>query len=750
MTDTNNTASPQFGKKLALLSCVIALLTAALISGFYVFRTSEITLKNAMNNLVWQTRLLVPNFKSGFLQMQNDAFILSHFPAIRDYARFENSKEELLARKRTPETLTPIITNYFKTMIEIRPHYRYLRLISADTGKELIRVNRTTDGAELIPPDQLQNKKDEPYFKDALSLKEGQSYFSTVSQRREFGQPYPTKQITIRHVVPIMDGTGKLFGLIVINADYEALLQTHLDNLTTKGSIFVINDAGDYTLVNGDKKFKPLQFHGSPDYVAHPLVQKIMASPTDMTEARLEQRINGVDKIIYYIKIPFDSFSNNANGRFLGIAFLESKDNFMADHKEILRQSMILAFIAICLSPFLALPLAKTMQKHIEYLLVRLTASKASERKALIELEAIIENAVDGLITINTRGIIQSVNPACEKMFGYKADDLIGQNLKMLMPEQYARHHDEYLDNYINTRIPNVIGVGREVEGRKKSGEIFPVDVSVSEINMGENIFYSGIIRDISERKKAENLLKSSNLALIKSNAELDDFAYIASHDLKEPLRAIYNHTRFMMEDYGDELPEGAKARMNKLLDVSLRMDKLIDDLLNFSRLSRDELSRETHNMNELVQDAIKNIEPYLEEMEGKIFVEPNLPPVACDRVRIISVFQNLIVNALKYNDHNEKTIRIGYKATHIYNGTVQTDVYFVQDNGIGIDAKFKDSVFRIFKRLNSPKIYGDGTGSGLTFAKKNIERHGGTIWFESVVGEGSIFYFTLKEKTHV
>lgn len=179
-------------------------------------------------------------------------------------------------------------------------------------------------------------------------------------------------------------------------------------------------------------------------------------------------------------------------------------------------------------------------------------------------------------------------------------------------------------------------------------------------------------------------------------------------------------------------------------------MDKLIDDLLNFSRLSRNDLERVELDMNEIVQDAIKNIEPFLEEKNGKVIVEPDLPCAACDRVRIISVFQNLIVNALKYNDHNEKIIKIGYRATHTYNGVTETDVYFVQDNGIGIDSKFKDSVFRIFKRLHSPKTYGDGTGSGLTFAKKNIERHGGTIWFESVIGEGTVFYFTLREKKNV
>lgn len=739
--------NPRFKQKLALLSCAIALLTAALISSFYVFRTSEITLKNAMNNLVWQTRLLVPSFKGGFLQMQNDAFILSHFPAIRDYARFEDSKKELLSRKRTPETLTPIITNYFKTMLEIRPHYTHLCLISAKTGHELIRVNRVGNDAELVLPESLQYKGDEPYFKDAISLKDGQSYFSAVTQRKELKGTYPTKQISIRNIVPMMDGTGQLFGLIVINADYESLLQANLDNVTTQGSIFAMNDAGDYTMVNGDKKFRPLQYHNSSDYVAHPLVQKILSSPTDMNETSFEQRVNGVDKIIYFIKIPFDSFSNNANGRFLGIAFLEPKDNFMSVHKQTVRQSMILALIAICLSPLLAWPLASGMSQHFKNLLLRLTESEESEKQALQELRGIVDNAVDGIITINKRGLIQTVNPACVKLFGYSPEELIGQNIKMLMPDKYSQHHDQYLDNYHKTRDAKIIGIGREVEGRRKNGEIFAIDLSVAEISTADSTFYSGVVRDISARKKAENLLRSSNEALIKSNAELDDFAYIASHDLKEPLRAIFNNTRFLMEDHGELLPEDAKSRLNKLLEVSLRMDKLIDDLLNFSRLSRNEVTRESVDMNLLLKDVIQNIAPYIEERNGQVYVEDTLPPAICDRVRVLSICQNLIINALKYNDQDKKMVKVGFKKEHTHDGITETDVYFVQDNGIGIDAKFKESVFRIFKRLHSPKTYGQGTGSGLTFTKKNVERHGGSIWFESVVGEGTVFYFTLKEK---
>lgn len=741
---------PRFGQKLALLSCVIALLTAALISGFYTYRTKQITLQNSIDTLAYQTRLLVPSFQGGFMMMQNDAFILSHFPAINDYARYENHKAEYIARKRTPEQLKVIITTYFKTLISLRSPYTQVRYIGLkDNGKELIRVKRTPDGPELVEDDKLEEKAGEPYFKDSLSLKKEESYFSIVSLPREHGKIATPREVTIRHVAPVFDGEGHLFGFIVINANYESLLQASLEKVKAQGSLLVINDAGDYTIAKEGGKFENVQFHEDENYISTMLSQKILGLKNS-SEASFIENVNGIEQIVYFIKIPFDRFSKNANGRYTGIALIKPINDFLAPQKETLRDSMALALILIFLSPFMAWPLARAMHNHFEDLLGKLTLSKASEKKALIEFKAIFENAVDGLVTIDTKGVIQSFNPTCEKMFGYKAEEVVGKNIKILMPDHYANRHEDYLENYHRTHEAKVIGKGREVEGKRKNGDIFPIDLSVSEVNTGTIVFYSGIVRDISERKKADNLLRATNVALVKSNAELDDFAYIASHDLKEPLRAIYNHTRFMMEDHADELPEGAKTRMNRLLDVCLRMDKLIDDLLNFSRLSRNEITRHKVDMNALVDDAIQNLAPYIEEKNGKIIVEPYLPPAVCDKIRIVSVIQNLMVNALKYNDNDEKIIKIGYKQTQLHDGHEEKDVYFVEDNGIGIDEKYKESVFRIFKRLHNPKTYGDGTGSGLTFTKKNIERHGGSIWFESIVGKGTVFYFTLKEKDHV
>jgi PAS domain S-box-containing protein len=733
------------GRKLAVLSCTIALLTSVLISGFYVYHNNVTNLKNGMDHLMWQTRFLVPNIRNGFVQMQRDAYLLARLPAISEYSYFPSNANAPDAPTRTPEELRLRITRNIQTVMKLHPYYTQIQFIGlGNDGMEIIRVNATSNGSEAVPEDKLQKRGDEPYFKESLNLKEGQSYFSRVSYSRENGVISPEHRLTINQVLPVFNKEKELYGFIVINADYYGLLQSGIDNINNSNRIFITNESGDYTFTDSAGKFQKINFHEDKEYKENPLFQKLQIVPIS-EEVSLEASFDGDDKIISYIKLPLKELSVNAENRFIGIALLESKENFMENQRKALRQSLIMAGISVCLSLLFAWPIAVGAGKHFQNLLLRLTEIEASERKAHEELRAIVENAADGLITITKNGLIQSINPACEKLFGYSANELIGNNIKMLMPDKYAVHHDQYLNNYQTTHDAKMIGIGREVEGKKKNGDIFPLDLSVTEIKIDDAVFYSGVVRDISERKKAEDALKASNEALLKSNAELDDFAYIASHDLKEPLRAIYNHSRFLMEDHGDTLSSDAVSRLSSLLDASKRMDKLIDDLLNFSRLSRSEVSQVEVDMNEVVQDVVRNISAYLEECNGKVIIGQYLPPVVCDEVRAFSIFHNLIINAMKYNDHQEKIVNIGYKAEHVHDGTLVKDVYFVKDNGIGIDEKFKESVFRIFKRLNSSTAYGEGSGAGLTFTKKNVERHGGIIWFESVKGQGTVFYFTLK-----
>lgn len=521
-------------------------------------------------------------------------------------------------------------------------------------------------------------------------------------------------------------------------------------------------------------------------------------------------------------------------------------------------------FLGLVITAFVAFWLYQQISRNIDIQKIvneKTRALVSSEQR----MRAILDNTVDGIITINEKGIVQTYNTACEKIFGYKAEEVIGGNVNILMPEPYHHEHDSYIANYLSSGKAKIIGIGREVEGRRKDGTIFPMDLSIGEVKTGDHHAFVGIVRDITERKESEqtkdllaSIVASSDDAIIskkldgtitswnaaaerlygykaeeaigqkiqiiippdrlgeekkiidtlregktiehyetirltkdekcldvsmtisptrdskgnivgastvarditerkksearlkeytenlkRSNQELDDFVYIVSHDLKEPLRGLSSYSQFLLEDYADKLDEEGQDKLNTLKKLSSRMEELIDTLLYYSRLGRSELAFKNTNLNKILQDTLELIEPVIKDNNATVEIHDKLPTIPCDKVRTGEIFRNLIVNAIKYNDSENKHIEVGCTTDHKeYTGQ---NVFYVADNGIGIDEKHRDIVFKMFKRLHGRDDYGGGTGSGLAFVKKIIDRHGGKIWIESNKDQGSVFYFTLE-----
>lgn len=519
------------------------------------------------------------------------------------------------------------------------------------------------------------------------------------------------------------------------------------------------------------------------------------------------------------------------------------------------------------------------------------SSASSSVERALRESEArtraILDTAADAIITIDQGGIIESVNSAAERLFGYGRSELLGQNIKLLMPSPYRDEHDDYLRNYLQHGRKKIIGIGREVVGRRRDGSIFPMHLAVSEFWLGERRMFTGIardmtevkrvineleesesrtraildaavdaivtvdgdgrietvnraterlfgytpgelvgqflkqlmpepvesppggvshesplipqpkqldkhserfglrkdgsrfpvelavgevwlgnrrlftnfIRDITERREAEQQLQffaaelqGKNADLTRSNQELDDFAYIASHDLKEPLRGLHNYATFLIEDYHDKLDDAGRAKLETLQTLTQRMDSLLDSLLEFSRVGRLSFAFMESDLQQIVAEVLDSLRITIQERSVQIRIPRPLPRVRCDRVRIGEVFRNFVTNAMKYNDKPDPWIELGFQEAPevAANGSANeaTDVnaliFYVRDNGIGIRDKHFEGIFRIFKRLHGRDKFGGGTGVGLTIVKKIVERHGGRVWLESELGVGTTFYFTL------
>ena len=247
--------------------------------------------------------------------------------------------------------------------------------------------------------------------------------------------------------------------------------------------------------------------------------------------------------------------------------------------------------------------------------------------------------------------------------------------------------------------------------------------------------------------------LADLNADLTRSNEELDAFAYVASHDLKEPLRGIHKYAHQLLEDAAGKDGEHRK-KVEGLMRLTVRMDSLLDSLLHFSRVGRAVLQTEDTDLNEVVNESIEMVDARRAEGSMEIAVPRPLPHARCDRVRCREIFVNLLSNALKYNDQPQKRVEVGFIAPDedhprpgCPDGSADLTIYYVRDNGIGIAARYFEQVFKMFKRLHGRDEYGGGTGAGLTIVQKLVERHHGHVWLDSTLGVGSTFYFTLSSR---
>ena len=248
-------------------------------------------------------------------------------------------------------------------------------------------------------------------------------------------------------------------------------------------------------------------------------------------------------------------------------------------------------------------------------------------------------------------------------------------------------------------------------------------------------------VRENEKLQTASRKLAALVSELERSNRALDEFAYIASHDLKEPLRGIAINANFLLDE---EITDPVRKRGERIVELSMRMERLIADLLRFSRLGRDENMDQIVNVAEVIEKSRDLFEEFKDGDKTQLVVETPLPDVKADPARVLTVFQNLMSNGLKYNQSNPKIIRVGFADQIAMDGGPLSNVFYVSDNGIGIDARYHEKVFEIFTRLNAESSFGQGTGAGLAFVQRIIEEQNGDLTIRSAPGEGSTFYFPL------
>lgn len=360
-------------------------------------------------------------------------------------------------------------------------------------------------------------------------------------------------------------------------------------------------------------------------------------------------------------------------------------------------------------------------------------------------LAALLESAPDGVVICDGLGSIQLVNSQTERMFGYTRGQLVGRPVEVLIPARARRPHAVLRAGYLADPVARKMGAGADLTGRRSDGGEFPVDVALSTMDTDDGRLLTAFVRDATavrehqverERLLAELRRRADDLA--RSNAELEEFAYVASHDLAEPLRSISGFTQLLERRYGGRLDADADRFIGFVVDGVSRMDMLISDLLTYSRAGRLSLNVQRLELGRVVDGLLRTLHPAIHEAGARV-VLGDLGYAVADEPKLAQVLQNLIANALKFR-HPDRPPVIEIAAEPVRD---DWQMISVVDNGIGIAPAHTAKVFKMFQRLHGRDDY-PGTGIGLAVCQRIVERHGGRIWCEPGEGQGTAFRFTL------
>jgi PAS domain S-box-containing protein len=350
-----------------------------------------------------------------------------------------------------------------------------------------------------------------------------------------------------------------------------------------------------------------------------------------------------------------------------------------------------------------------------------------------------LEAAPDAMVVVNPGGEIVLLNVQAEKQFGYSRDELVGQQVKNIIPEGFAERLIADGTRSAAEALAQQIGTGIELIARRKDGTEFPIEIMLSPLESAEGVLVTAAIRNITERKKSEEHLVKTVGELKRSNDELQQFAYVSSHDLQEPLRMVTSYTQLLAGRYKGRLDSDADEFIAFAVDGCNRMQGLIKDLLAYSRAGTNgKVLREVSAENAL-KEALANLRATIDQSSA-VVTHDALPAIRTDEMQLTQVFQNLVGNAIKY--HGTEVPHVHVSATK--NGGNEW-TFSVRDNGLGIDPQYFDRIFILFQRLHGRDEF-EGTGIGLAICKKILERLGGRIWVESQPEKGSTFYFALPE----
>ncbi|MGE0594594.1 MAG: PAS domain S-box protein [Vicinamibacterales bacterium] len=353
----------------------------------------------------------------------------------------------------------------------------------------------------------------------------------------------------------------------------------------------------------------------------------------------------------------------------------------------------------------------------------------SERRRAEARFRLVVEASPNAMLMVDAHRRIVLLNRRAEEMFGYRRHELLGQEVERLVPERFRARHPHDVHAFFGAPQTRAMGAGRDLFGLRNDGTEIPIEIGLNPIDTPEGAFTLASIIDITERKQREDDLR-------RSNAELEQFAYVASHDLQEPLRMVASYAELLGERYRGRLDDRADRYIGYAVDGARRMQRLVKDLLAYSHVGSQGAPLVPVDAAAVLRDVLDAMRPAVRD-SGASISAGDLPWVLADDVQLRQLLQNLVGNALKFRSEAVPLVTVSARRSG------DRWVFAVADNGIGIEPQYGTRVFQMFQRLHPQGAY-EGSGIGLAIAQRIVERHGGRIWFDSAPGAGTTFFFTL------
>lgn len=701
----------------------------------------------AIRALTYEADIYTDRIGAAFGQMVQDAALLADLPPMVGLLSAVASPTHIDPLSgRTRQSWAQELETTFRYVLRRRPTYIQARVVSLANGwRDVVRVTHATAGSPAESARGAATDAAVPYLAAAAHSTTG--YFAPVSQAEDT-DPLPGRPV-IRFVLPLANAKGSKFGALVLDADFEALMRAAAPAPQPGHRVTLITEDLDHLVLDDTGARTGMLFHHDPAWVPPEMggLLNDFAGPSATYETKTD-----------ILHLSTAGLAGDALAAPVYVLTQAPKALLMAGAAGALRQNLALSLAMVLLAGSTIYLIAGRLTGPLEDL-----ARSISERKTLTDpvvfkptgrdevsdlavqfsqmanqlseearwQRSVLDCAADGMMIVSDDGVISQANPAAEAIFGYAGGALIGRPIEVLIPERSRAQHKVQIAQSVHTdRHRDKLMNLREVGGVRSDGSDVAIEVTVAAVDFADRRHFIANARDISARKEAEAHIKKLIASLERANAEMDRFTYVASHDLKAPLRVIQNATDWLTEDLEPVLDAESRENLGLLQSRAVRMERLLDDLLKHSRIGRGSLPSVEIPGSEFAQELASLFQlPAGGQLSfSDAFLAANLR-----RMPLQAVLSNLIENALTHHDRTDPKVEVQL--------TDAGDGYWIAvvDDGPGIAETYHDKIFEIFQTLK-PRDVVDSSGMGLAFVKKHLDVIGGRIEVDSDGCRGTTF----------